>query len=306
MGIIWQPGQSDLELAQCDGRVLLAPRTSPALLNIEDLANGGIDQAKVGAASQFVTVGNYEKKAGVKLSNNPTVNDIMSSGKGSATRKLASESKKGITYTPQELKLINLQNSWGFTPSAVSPLSAKGGFTIAIPELPVRTQWRCAYIAWDSFQGQDIFLYWLANLAEVGDRTDITGTDSNVFEHGVSLEFLTDAAVGSPVIFGMCGAGLPLLMSAVADGSLYKNATGITVTPATKSMTAAAGANHTAQLQVVDSNGVDRTAAATFSSDTTAKATVSDSGLITAVAAGTANVTAAWNGFTAVCAVTVT
>lgn len=305
MSIIWQPGQSDLELAQCDGRVLLAPRTSPALLNIEDAVAGGIDLAKVGVASQFQTVGNYEKKAGVKLANKPTINDIMSSGKGSATRKLASESKKSITYTPQEIKLLNLQNSWGFTPSAVSSVSDKGGFTIGIPELPARTQWRCVYIAWDSFQGQDVFLYWIANLAEVGDRTDITGTDSNVFEHGVTLEFQTDPAVGLPVIFGMCGAGVPLLAAAVADGSLYKSATGITVTPSTATVTVTAGATHTKQLLVKDSNGVDRTASATFTSDTPAKATVSSTGLITAVATGSANVTASWNGFTAQTTVTV-
>lgn len=307
MGITFQPGQSDLELAQCDGRVLLAPRTSPVLLNIEDSGAGGIDLTKVGVASQFVTVGNYEKKAGVKLSNSPTVNDIMSSGKGSATRKLPSEAKKGIAYTPQEMKLINLQNSWGFTPSAVSAVSSMGGFTIGIPELPARTQWRCVYLAWDSFQGQDVWMYWIANLAEVGDRSDITGVDSNVFEHAVSLEFLTDPAVQLPVIFGMCGAGVPLLAAAVADGSIYKNATGITVTPTTAAMTAAVGANHTKQLLVKDSNGVDRTAAATFLSDTPAKATVSTTGLITAVSVGSANVTASWNGFTsAPCAVTVT
>lgn len=305
MGIIWQPGQSDLELAQCDGRVLLAPRTSPVLLNIEDAAAGGIDQAKVGVSSQCETVGNYEKKAGVKLSNNPTVNDIMSSGKGSATRKLASESKKGITYTPQEMKLINLQNSWGFTPSAVSAVSSKGGFTIGIPELPVRTQWRCVYLAWDSFQGEDVFMYWIANLAEVGDRSDITGTDSNVFEHGVSLEFLTDPAVGLPVIFGMCGAGVPLLAAAVADGSLYQNATGISIVPSTVTATVSAGSDHTKQLLVKDSNGVDRTASATFDTSDPTKATVSTTGLITAVATGNATVTAEWNGFSATTAVTV-
>ena len=307
MGIAFQYGQPDLELAACDTRVLLAPRRSTApLLTLEDATNGGIDQAKVGVGSRFVTVGNHEKKAGVKLSNKPTVNDIMSAGQGSATRKLASESKKGITYTPQELKLINLQNSWGFQPSAISAVSTKGGFTIAIPELPARIQWRCALIAWDTYAGQDIFMYWLANLAEVGDRDDIGAVDSNVLEHGVSLEFMTDPAVGVPVIFGMCGPGVPLLAAAVADGSLYQTASGITVTPTTAAVTVAAGPSKTKQLAVTDSNNIDRTASATFTSDTPAKATVSATGLITGVAAGSATVTSSWNGFTATTAVTVT
>lgn len=59
-------------------------------------------------------------------------------------------------------------------------------------------------------------------------------------------------------------------------------------------VTAAAGAGHTRQLRVVDSNGQDVTAASTFVSATPAKATVSDGGLVTGVAAGTSVVTATY------------
>ncbi|OHU00685.1 hypothetical protein BKG71_18745, partial [Mycobacteroides chelonae] len=50
----------------------------------------------------------------------------------------------------------------------------------------------------------------------------------------------------------------------------------------------------TRQLRVKDSNGVDRTASATFVSATPAKATVSAGGLVTGVAAGTSVVTATY------------
>lgn len=56
-------------------------------------------------------------------------------------------------------------------------------------------------------------------------------------------------------------------------------------------VTAAAGAGHTKQLKVVDSNGQDVTADSTFVSGTPAKATVSSSGLVTGVSAGSSNVT---------------
>lgn len=59
-------------------------------------------------------------------------------------------------------------------------------------------------------------------------------------------------------------------------------------------ITAAAGASHTKQLKVVDSNGQDVTAASTFASATPAKATVSASGLVTGVAAGTSVITATY------------
>ena len=59
-------------------------------------------------------------------------------------------------------------------------------------------------------------------------------------------------------------------------------------------VTAAAGANHTKQLKVVDTNGQDVTADCDFDSATPAKATVSASGLVTGVAAGTSVITATY------------
>ena len=307
MAISFQLGQSDLELAACDTRVLLAPRFGTApLTTLEDPVNGGIDLSKIGSSSNFVTVGNHEKKAGVKLSNKPTVNDIKSAGKGSPTRKLASESAKGITYVPQELKLVNLQNSWGFDLDYVSAPSSKGGITIGIPELPSRIQWRVVLLAWDTYNGNDLFLYWIANLAEVGDRNDVDLVDSNVIEQGVSLSFDTDPAVGLPVIFGACGQGFADLMAATDTGGLYPAVTGITVSPTTASITAAAGASHTTQLTVTDSNSLDRTATATYSSSAAAKATVSATGLVTGVSSGSATITATYLGKTATATITVT
>lgn len=67
-------------------------------------------------------------------------------------------------------------------------------------------------------------------------------------------------------------------------------------------VTAASGANHTKQLKVVDSNGMNVTAASSFISATPATATVSSAGLVTGVAAGSVNVTATYpdpNGGTA-------
>lgn len=205
-----QAGQPDLELAAVNTRVLLAPHygTSP-LTTIEDTVNGGLDIAKIGrGTSPFVTVGNHEKKAGVKLSNKPTANKIMSNGSGSATRILFSESGKSITYTPQELNLVNLQNSWGFPVDKVSAPSAKGGITIGIPSLPARMLWRVVLIGADvGPSGKPIYAYWIANRAEASDRQDISAVDSNVYEHGVTLEFQDDPAVEDQVIFGICGDG---------------------------------------------------------------------------------------------------
>lgn len=298
----YQGGQSDLELAGCDTAVLLAPYTStPPLTDLEDTTNGGLDATKL---AKFVTVGNYEKKAGVKLSNKPTLNKIMSAGKGTPTRLLFSEAEKGIAYTPQETNLTNLQNAWGFTPDALSAPSVKGGVTVAIPELPANLLWRAVLLSWDTFNDKDIIQYWIANKVAIGERQDINLTDSDVATYPVQLYFLNDHAVGVPVIYGVCGDGW-LDLNGFNNTGMYPPITGITVTPASASLTAATGSGHTKQLTVKDSNNEDRTTQASYTSSDTSMATVSNGGLVTGVSAGSATITVSYQGFTATCSVTV-
>lgn len=306
----FQAGQSDLELSAADATVLLRPLTpsTPILTSLE-ASGGGIDATLINAASGFQSVGNWTKSNGVTLTNNPTINDIKSHGKGSPTRQLASESEKSVTYEAQEnIKLINLQNAWGFPLSAVSAPSAHGGYTIQIPELPTDILWQAILLTWDFRYGGDVFRYWIANKANLGKRADQKMVDSDVETLSTTLTFLTHPALpGVPVIFGACGAGLASIAAATADGSVYKPATGVTISPSTAAITAAAGGSHTQQLQVLDSNGIDRTATATYVSSVPGKATVSATGLITGVASGTTNVTATWGAYTSIaCVVTVT
>lgn len=298
----FQGGQSDLELAAARAGVALAPfvGTTP-LLGLEDPSTGDLDLSALWP--EGVPVGNWEKGDGVTLSNKPTRNKIKSHGYGSPTRTIAVEAERGIKYTPQETKLVNLQNAWGFTPDMVT-VSAKGGVTIAIPELPVNLHWRCVLITQDYYNGKPLYRYWIANKTEVGDNDDNKMTDGDVDKYGVSLNFLTDPAVGNPVIFGICGPGW-LDLKAATDTGFDAAITGITVTPSTASLTVSAGSSHTKQLAVADSNSVDRTAVATYSSSDAAKATVSSTGLVTAVATGSATITATYKGKTATCAATV-
>jgi len=299
-----QNGQSDLELAGRELAVLMVPFVgSSPLLNLELSGTGGLDPAKF---TNLISVGNFTKKDGVKLSNNPTINDIKSAGKGSPTRQIASESAKGITFMPQELKAINVQNYWGIPASSFTTPSSTGGVTVGIPDLPANLLWRVVLLGYDDYNGEDVWLYWIANKASVGKRTDQSIVDSNVLEHGVDLTFLVDNAVNVPVVFGVCGQGWQTLNTLNTSGwsTPQPAVTAITVTPATAAITVASGGSHTAQLQVLDSNGFDRTDEATYTSGTPANATVSSLGKVTAVAAGTSVITAAWGGFTATSTVT--
>ena len=66
----------------------------------------------------------------------------------------------------------------------------------------------------------------------------------------------------------------------------------------TAAVTAASGAGHTAQLTATTNWGEDVSSSATWASSTPAKATVSSTGLVTGVAAGSTNITATFDGVT--------
>lgn len=125
-------------------------------------------------------------------------------------------------------------------------------------------------VASASYAADNVALRWLA---------DWSYTD-------IGLRSLVDVFTGYKVI-------------TEADGSFQRGVkmrlsiTGINA-GADFEITAAAGASHTKQLKVVDSNGQDVTAASTFASATPGKATVSASGLVTGVAAGTSVITATY------------
>lgn len=76
----------------------------------------------------------------------------------------------------------------------------------------------------------------------------------------------------------------------------------IALNTATLAVTAAAGTNHAKQLFAITSPG---SGTVTWASSANAKATVSDDGVVTGVASGSATITATCNGLTATCAVTV-
>lgn len=85
-------------------------------------------------------------------------------------------------------------------------------------------------------------------------------------------------------------------------------ASGTTAIGNTGTVTASAGANHTRQLTLVDTNGDNRaadTGTVVWASSDPTKATVSTKGLVTGVGAGATNITATLDGFTKTWALTV-
>lgn len=209
----YQAGQSDLELAARDLAVLLCPYddTHPLLPTLE--GSGGALEIP----DYYISVGNFTKAAGVTLGHSPEINDIESHGKASATRQMASKRAITIGFEPQETKLVNLALYWGTDwMTNVPDLSVDGGFAEAIPELPLNLKFRAILLGWDDFNGEDIFIYWIANKVNVSATSDTELVDSNVIRYPYTLNCQSDDENQSALTLGFCGEGWNTL-NTIAD-----------------------------------------------------------------------------------------
>lgn len=209
----YQAGQSDLELAARDLCVLLTPYddTHPLLPTLEG-SSGALD-----IPSYYISVGNFTKAAGVTLGHTPEITDIDSHGKASPTRQLANRRVITIGFEPQETKLVNLAVYWGTDWLSNAPtLSANAGFVEAIPELPLNLKFRAILLGWDDFNGDDIFIYWIANKVNISAVTDQELVDSNVIRYPCTLNCQADDETQSALSVGICGPGWEALQD-VAD-----------------------------------------------------------------------------------------
>lgn len=211
----YQSGQSDLELAARDLAVLLVPYDDSApLLATLEASGGGLE-----IPANYMSVGNFTKAAGVTLGHSPEINDIESHGKASPTRQMASKRQITIGFEPQETKLINLALYWGTDWLSNAPtLSADGGFAEAIPELPLNLKFRCILLGWDDFNGEDIFIYWIANKVNVSATSDTELVDSNVIRYPFTLNCQSDDESQSALTVGICGDGWETLQGLTESG----------------------------------------------------------------------------------------
>lgn len=200
----YQAGQSDLELAPRDLAVLLAPYDASApLLPTLEASGGGIT-----IPSYYVSVGNFTKAGGVTLGHTPEITDVDSHGKASPTRQLPNKRAITIGFEPQETKLVTLSLYWGTDwLTNVPTLSANDGFAEAIPELPLNLKFRAILLGWDDFNGEDIFIYWIANKVNVSATSDTELVDSNVIRYPVTLNCQADDENQSALTVGICGDG---------------------------------------------------------------------------------------------------
>lgn len=146
-------------------------------------------------------------------------------------------------------------------------------------------------IAFDTFDGDKRKRVISRRFAEVEEIGTIKDSESELTKYEITVKIYPDS---SGVLFDVFPTDdAPTLVS-------------LAVTPATKALTTGADkfAKLTATATYSDGSTRDVTASSVWTSATPAKATV-DRGYVAPVAAGTANVTAAFAGMSSTCAVTV-
>lgn len=288
---------ADLALAPLNATVLLAPYSSTPAETLEDPSTG-----ELSIPINYVSVGHFQKKAGVSISTDMQSQDIEAYGEGDPIRTIISRRKTSFDFAMYQNQKNVLELIWSADFSDVTP-SAHGGVVLQAPSKPGNRVYRAIVIGQDDRDGDPIWLYWLMPKVRLEKVDNQTLNDDGVIEYKPTLVAFKDDTLGYSVAQGFAGPGWRDL---VASAGFVGEATDISLNSSTASLTAAAGTGHTKQLVVTGSNGIDLTANCYYVSSAPAKATVNQSGLITGVSAGSATITVNFGSLSATCAVTVT
>ena len=282
---------ADLALAPLNLTVLLAPYSATPAATLEDPSSG-----ELLVPTAYQSMGHFQKKAGLNIMTDFQSQDIEAYGEADPIRTIISRRKTSFDFTMFQNQRNVLELIWATDFSDVTPTSF-GGVVLPAPAKPKNKLYRAAVVGQDDRDGKNIWVYWLFPKVKLDKVDNQTLNDDGVLEYKPTLVAFKDEALGYSVAQGFAGPG----WRDIVDEAGFKAApTAITVGSATATVTAAAGASHTSQIVVTGSNGVNLTANATYASSATAKATVSSTGLITGVSAGSATVTVSYGSLTPV------
>lgn len=208
-----QNAQEELELAARDMTVLTAPfNTTTALTTLESPTDGALD-----VPVEYIPVGLHTKEDGVALGQNIEMVQIRSHGFASPTREWANQREITLGLVPQETNRGNLEKYWGADWSGVVP-SAHGGVVLVLPELPLNLRYRAIALAWDDFEGEDIYVWWILNKCTISNRENQQAVDNNLLRYPFTLSAKYDKLAGSPARFGLSGPGWDAVQAVTATG----------------------------------------------------------------------------------------
>ena len=288
--------QDPLVMSALDWLVLLHPWTAGAAYMPTDLTDSsGVLQT---LAPGWKTSGEIQKAAGVSLA--PDTQTVAIDGYGSPKprREVMTGETVAIDYMAQEWRKINLELQHNMSLANVAAVPGKGFRARKLSTLDVN-YYSALVIAKDTNSGGDLYPFFMYPKCSVKKRGTMQGQIGKELGLPFTLGVLDDAVFGGSYDFGIAGAGFDSIATAAG---FVGAAESIDVTP--PAATIAVGVQ--VQLLVVDDNGFDRTGECTFGTSNAARATVSASGRVTAIATGSAaTITATLGGLTDTCAITV-
>lgn len=284
-----------LVMSALDWAVLLRPWVPGAPDIPADLCDSaGVLQA---LPAGWKTSGEIQKAAGTSLAPEVQTSNIEGYGSSGPRRTLITGENFTIGYFAQEWRKINLELWHNVDMSTVSAAPGKGFRARKTSSLNMRF-YSAIVIAQDAGPSGDLYPYFVYPKVSVSQKAAMAGQQGSELGLPCTLTVYDDADFGGMYDFGVAGAGFDDIAQAAGFASA---ASSITVHPATGSL----ADGELLQLTVIDNNGFDRTAECTWSSSAPLDATVSTSGLVTAVDPGTATITATLGALTDTCSITV-
>ncbi|QGJ93034.1 major tail protein [Mycobacterium phage Calm] len=288
--------QADLAIAPLNLTVLLAPYDTVPALTLESPTDG-----ELAIPDGYKSVGHFQKAAGLTLGNEFDSTDIEAYGEPEPIRTITSKRTTTFEFSLYQNQRNVLELVWTEDFSDVRPTEF-GGIVLEAPKVPKNIYYRAILVGMDDRGDRPIWMYWLLPKVKLDRLDNQTLNDDGVIEYKPTLKAFRDDVTGYSVAQGFAGPGW---RDIVATAGFASSLTALSATPSTVSVTVAEGENHTAQLLIEGNNGINYTPDVTFTSSDPTKATVSDSGLVTGVAAGSVTITAKKGALEATVAVTV-
>ena len=237
-------------------------------------------------------VGYITKDQGINIKFDISSNNIESAGEGLPTRIIIDKQSLSVDFEMRQTGRRALELQFSADYSGVTP-SANGGIHAPIATVPDNQDYRAVLLGKDSYQAKPIYFGYSLNMVQVSNIDNQKWDQKNTLIWHPTLTTVADDDeldyLGEIFIFG---EGFTALSADTDTGFAPPATQWITLAPPAPQI----GVGDTVQLVVRDDRGTDRTAAATYLSDTPDTATVDTTGQVTGVAEGTTEITATVDG----------
>lgn len=278
----------DLVLSKLSLAILFAKMSTPAISTVEDPTTGDL-----ATLTGYKSAGILQKDAGLSITSNIDSSDIEGYGEVEPVRTIITKRTTAFNASFIETNREVIEKFWGIELDGTNlTVSAHGGVTVKAPVRPKNIFYRCILLGQDEVNGEDLFPYWILPKVKLTDVDNLDAKDDDAIQYRMTFQAFRDPEVGFSVLQGWCGPGWRLLVDKTGFVSVP---TAIAATPDPATISAG---SPTQQITVLASNGINRTPDCTYSTSAAGVATVSSTGLITRVSAGSATITCTYDPVT--------